>query len=233
VSACRASAASHFSVGTLDRRHRQQFDTRLPMSLLVALVRHGLTDWNEQGRVMGRCDVALNERGQAQAAAAASALATPRLDTVLASPQRRAQETASAIAAPHGLPVTTEEDLAEVWVGRWQGHSFEELREDPDVAHYLRDASHRCEAIEGAASVQRRVVAVLDRLRAGAPRGRACVVSHGDPIRLLLAHCLDTPLAGFRRLHVAPGSISIVRLSGRQPQVLGINWRAGSPFDWA
>ena len=198
------------------------------MSRLIALVRHGVTDWNEQGRVMGRSDVPLNERGQRQAEAVAAALADGSLDAVVASPQRRALETAAPIAAAHRLSVTADADLAEVWVGAWQGHTFEELRDDADVVRYLSDPTHVCDAIEDAVSVQRRVIAALDRLRGDHRGDRVAVVSHGDPIRLLLAHCLGMPLAEFRRLHVAPGSISVVRIGTRQPHVLAINWRPGS-----
>ncbi len=197
------------------------------MSRLLALVRHGLTDWNESGRVMGRSDVPLNERGQRQAAAVAVALADGALDGVVASPQRRALETAAPIAAAHRLQVTADPDLAEVWVGAWQGQTFQELRDNPDVARYLSDPTHVCDEIEDASSVQRRVITALDRLRSDQAGARVAVVSHGDPIRLLLAHCLGMPLAEFRRLHVAPGSISVVRLGSRLSQVLAINWRPG------
>jgi probable phosphoglycerate mutase len=84
-----------------------------------------------------------------------------------------------------------------------------------------------CDAIEAADSVQRRVVAALDRQRSERSGARIAIVSHGDPIRLLLAHCLGMPLPEFRRLHVAPGSISVVRLGSRQSQVLTMNWRPG------
>ena len=40
----------------------------------LILVRHGLTDWNEQGRLMGRSDIELNAQGQAQVQAVAAAL---------------------------------------------------------------------------------------------------------------------------------------------------------------
>jgi broad specificity phosphatase PhoE len=39
------------------------------MDLLLHLVRHGVTDWNEQGRLLGRAEIGLNARGHAQAAA--------------------------------------------------------------------------------------------------------------------------------------------------------------------
>ena len=41
----------------------------------LILVRHGLTDWNENGRLMGRADVEINTRGRTQAERVAHALA--------------------------------------------------------------------------------------------------------------------------------------------------------------
>lgn len=195
------------------------------MDVFLAMVRHGVTDWNEQGRLLGRAEIELNARGRAQAAAMAAALAGRRLDAVLASPQRRAQETATPIAAAHGLAVQIEPGLAEVWVGRWQGKTYDELRAEPDALRYAADGTHLCETIEDAGAVQRRVLAVLERLRAGSCGTRVCAVSHGDPIRVLLAHCFGTELADFRRLRVDPGSLSLVRLDGQGAEVLTVNWR--------
>jgi broad specificity phosphatase PhoE len=146
---------------------------------------------------------------------------------VLTSPQRRAQQTAAPIAAAHALAVQTEPDLSEVWVGHWQGQTYAELGADLDAARYATDATHQCAAIEDAGSVQQRVVAVLDRLATGERGRRLCLVSHGDPIRLLLVHCLGAELAAFRRLHVAPGSISVVRVGAQRREVLAVNWRPG------
>jgi broad specificity phosphatase PhoE len=194
-------------------------------ALHVALVRHGVTDWNEQGRLLGRAEIELNERGRAQAAAVAAALRDWPLDAVLASPQRRAQETAAPIAAAHGLAVATEPDLAEVWVGRWQGKTSDELRDDPDAMRYAADGAHECAVIEDAPSVQRRIVAALERVRAGAFGSHVCLVSHGDPLRLLLAYCLGTELAAFRRLRVDLGSLSLVRCGRQRIEVLSVNRR--------
>ena len=46
------------------------------MPRLLLLVRHGLTDWNEQGRLLGRSDVPLNERGRTQAEVLGDALSS-------------------------------------------------------------------------------------------------------------------------------------------------------------
>ena len=200
----------------------------MPSSPLdIFLVRHGVTDWNEQGRLLGRTDVGLNERGRAQATAVAEALREFPLGAVLASPQRRTQETAELIAQAHGLPVETEPDLAEVWLGRWQGKTFAELGDDPDLQRYIEDPTYGCDAIEPAAAVQKRVVAVVQRLREAGPGKSIALVSHGDPLRLIVAHFLAMELAAYHQLSIAPGSISILRLGRRRHQFLSVNWQPG------
>jgi probable phosphoglycerate mutase len=190
------------------------------------LVRHGLTDWNEEGRLMGRTEVPLNERGRAQARAVGRALGEIGIVQVLASPQRRAQETAALIGGELGLAVTTEPLVAEVWLGeKWLGKRFDEIAGDPDLERYFQDPTYTSEAVEPASAVQERMVQALERLRG--TDGGVVVVSHGDPIRVLLAHLLGLDLDHYRRLHVGNGSVSVARIGRKRCQVLVLNWKGG------
>jgi broad specificity phosphatase PhoE len=79
----------------------------------IHLVRHGEVE-NPKGVIYGRLPgYHLSERGRRQAEAAADHLADADIGVVRASPLERAQETASAIAAPHDLEVETEERIIE------------------------------------------------------------------------------------------------------------------------
>jgi broad specificity phosphatase PhoE len=193
------------------------------------LVRHGVTDWNETGRLMGRIDIGLNARGRGEAEALAHALCQFPLGTVAASPQRRTQETAEFIAPPHRLTIRTEAGLDEVWVkAHWQGKTRDELQGDRDLEQYLRDPTYRGDAIEPAPSVQDRVVAVAERLRADA-EGAVLLISHGDPIKLLLAHHLSMDISAYRRLAIDTGSVSVLRFSRRSGnRLLVLNWKPAS-----
>jgi len=191
------------------------------------LVRHGVTDWNEVGRVLGRTDVELGARGQTEAEAVAEALRELQLCAIITSPQRRAQQTAEAIARHHRLTVRAESGLAEVWVGKWQGKTWNELQGDPDLQRYLEDATYTCDIIESASVVQERIVAAAERLRAEVGgQGGAVLVSHGDPIKLLLAHYLAMDLAAYRCLVINTGSVSVLRF-GLHPgtRLLALNWK--------
>jgi len=59
---------------------------------------------------------------------------------VWASPLLRAQQTAEALAEPHGLSVQTDERLIE-WGGlvRWQGRSWPEAMQDPELLEMYAD----------------------------------------------------------------------------------------------
>jgi broad specificity phosphatase PhoE len=191
----------------------------------LVLVRHGLTDWNEEGRLLGRTQVGLNARGRAQAEAVAAALSSHAIGAVLAGPLRRAQETAAPIAAAHGLSVRTEDGLDEVWLRRWVGKTFAEIRDDPDIQRYFVDPLHMSDAFEPATAVRERTVTLVERLHDEHAGERIVLVSHGDPLRVLLSHCLAMPLAEYRRLRVTNGSISVLRHDGRRWQLLALNWR--------
>jgi broad specificity phosphatase PhoE len=195
-------------------------------ALDLILVRHGLTDWNENGRLLGRVPLPLNARGLVQADAVAAALRDAPLHAVFSSPQVRAQQTAEPIAKSHGMAVATEEALAEVWLGpRWQGKTFDEIQDDPDIARVFTDPSYRCDAVEAAVDVQKRIVDFVERLRPKTT-GTVALVSHGDPLRLLIAHYLSIPVAAFRSLVVSNAAVSVLRFDAAGPRVLLLNWRA-------
>jgi broad specificity phosphatase PhoE len=156
----------------------------------------------------------------------AQALQEFPLRAVVASPQRRAQETAEPIARLHGLSIRTEPGLDEVWLGRWQGKTWDELQGDEDLRRYMRDPTYTCDAIEAAAAVQERILATAERLRSEAGEGAVLLVSHGDPIKLLFAHYLSMVLSAYRRLAISTGSVSLLRFSPLYgSRVVVLNWK--------
>ena len=63
----------------------------------IILVRHGETDWNLEGRLMGQKDVPLNDKGREQAELLKIKLANIEFDCCYSSPLSRAKETARII----------------------------------------------------------------------------------------------------------------------------------------
>ena len=59
---------------------------------MIYIVRHGETQWNAEGRIQGRQDIELNEKGRQQMERAARELAGRRFQVMITSPLARAKE---------------------------------------------------------------------------------------------------------------------------------------------
>jgi len=190
----------------------------------IHLIRHASYDL--LGRVLaGRTPGhALNEAGRAEAERLAAALAPRPLAAVAASPLQRAQETASIIAAPHGLAVLEIPGLNEIDFGTWSGMTFDALHADPGWAEFntLR-ATVPIPGGESMLAAQSRAVAAMVALAARFPNAEIAAVSHGDVIKALIAHALGAPLDLFQRIEIAPASRSVIALGPGAIRVLGVN----------
>lgn len=169
---------------------------------------------------MGRSDVEINARGQAQAERVAHALAPRAIDAIYSSPQVRARQTAAPLAEASRQDVVVEPAFDEVWLSdAWKGKTVAELRGDEDLERTIEDPTYSSEAIEPIADVQARTVAACERLS-----GSTVVVSHGDPLRVIVAHYLGLDLSAFRRLACDNGSVSEIVFNRRGPRLEILNW---------
>jgi len=150
------------------------------MSLILLLVRHGLTEWNAAGLMQGQTDdIALTDLGHAQAAAAADRLAELAPGALLSSDLLRARQTAAHCARTTGLPVATTRALREQGYGVLEGRRSRELW---DVVDWT-DPHWAAEGGESLAQLYARVEAHLHDLVARPPADVVALVTHGDTIR--------------------------------------------------
>jgi probable phosphomutase (TIGR03848 family) len=193
------------------------------------LIRHALCDpvgHSIAGRQPG---VHLNAEGRRDAVSLGAALAQLALAGVYSSPLERALETAEAIAAPQGLPVSIAAGFNEVDFGEWTGKTLEELDELAEWRRFnTRRSETRIPGGEVMPEVLSRAASELDRL-SGLHPGQAllAVVSHGDVIRAVLAAALGMSLDHLHRLEVSPASVSVLCVDRGDPRVLQVNLTAG------
>jgi broad specificity phosphatase PhoE len=191
----------------------------------VLMMRHGETEWNREGRVMGRHPVALSTEGRAQVEAAAECARALKLDLIVTSPLVRARQSAAIVAERlGGIELIEDERLSEVEYGRWEGMTFQNLLNDE---HYLRYKDHPITMAtpggETIAQAQARgLAAVHDAMHANHGR-RVLFVSHGDIIRSVLCHFMQLELAHFRRLRVDNATFSALEVADNFAEVKFIN----------
>ena len=188
------------------------------------LIRHGLTAVTGKtlyGRTAG---VPLDDRGQAQAQALADRLAAVRLTAVYSSPLDRCMQTMAPLAERHHLDIMPRDGLIEMDVGTWTGRSLAQVRRTrawKELIH--RPSQFRFPEGESFIDAQARAVAEIDAIARRHPRGRVAVGSHGDIIRMLIAHLTGAHLDLFQRTMADPASVSVVHLSEAGPYVLLVN----------
>ncbi|MEP7180514.1 MAG: MSMEG_4193 family putative phosphomutase [Pseudonocardiales bacterium] len=199
------------------------------MSTLL-LLRHGLTKLTGPvlaGRTPG---LHLDERGQAQAVAAAARIAGLPLAAIVTSPLERCTETAAVVReAQQGAgrdPAWEVDDrLVECGYGDWTGRAIKELTKDPIwKVVQTQPSAARFPGGEALSEMSARAVASIREWDARlGPDAIWVACSHGDVIKAILADALGLHLDQFQRIVVDPCSVSVVRYTETRPYVLRAN----------
>jgi probable phosphomutase (TIGR03848 family) len=201
---------------------------------VVLIVRHGLTSSTGKALTGWLPGIALDDRGEAQAAAIGERLGPLPLAAIVSSPLERCVQTATAIAVRQGgsdhagsPAVELDHRIGECRYGDWTGQPLRKLARDPlwrvVQAHpsAVRFPGPDGESMSG--MQQRAVAAVRDwNARLGAD-ATYLMCSHGDVIKAILADALGMHLDMSQRIQVDPCSLSVVRYTTLRPFVLRMN----------
>jgi len=200
---------------------------------IVLLLRHGHSTANAEGVLAGWSEgVGLTDTGREQAARVAERLGPLTITRAVSSPLQRCLETASVALAGHD--VRHDDRLGECHYGAWTGRSLAEaakeplwrvVQDDPVAATFPPDERYAAESLSQMAE---RVVGGVRALDAEveAEHGAQAVwvaVSHGDPIKAVVAEAVGAGLAGLQRVRVDPGSLTAVQLTANRMVLLASN----------
>lgn len=190
---------------------------------MLILVRHGQTEANARGLLLGRADPPLTETGCAQAHALVAVL--PRPARIVSSPLRRARQTAAILACPTRDGATTVEVDAR-WVEMDYGdldgkpasalgaESWRTWREDP---HFVPAGG------ESLAAVGARVREACGELAEESARHDVVVVSHVSPIKAAIAWALGVGDEVSWRMFLQDAAVCRIDTSGQAPVMLAFN----------
>jgi probable phosphoglycerate mutase len=155
--------------------------------------------------------VHLNAQGRAEAARLAERLGAVSISALYASPRERALETAAPLTARLQLKTQVLEGFDEIDFGAWSGKTFADLAREPGWDVWVdRRSEARPPGGESISEAQRRAAGAIDRLLREHDGQTVVVVSHGDVIKSVIAHCLRLSLDELERFDVAPASVSVL-----------------------
>lgn len=181
----------------------------------IYLIRHGETNWNLEGKLQGREDIALNENGIRQAMICGQAFAGRKIKAVITSPLIRAKRTAEIIAQSVGLPrVIVEEGLIERDFGALAGTTYDSKR-------YF-DTFGIEEGIEDWEELHQRLIGCILRLAEQYYDEDIVLVSHGAAINSVIS-VLTNGEFGSGKTRLKNACISILAYEDNQLKLMQYN----------
>ncbi|HMK60626.1 MAG TPA: histidine phosphatase family protein [Dissulfurispiraceae bacterium] len=201
------------------------------MVTTLYLIRHGATVGSEEKRYKGSIDVPMSEQGIEQIKRTAdfirSIIGDTQLSTVYSSPLSRAIRSAEILAQPFGLTPTVVPDFRERHFGKWEGMTFDEIRQQyPDEFEaWARDPlNHQPFGGESTAAVRDRAVMALEQvLSSHNDGGGIAIAAHGGINRVILCHVMNIPLEHIFRLEQGYGAVNIISFHDKYPVVKLLN----------
>ena len=208
-----------------------------PLTTLV-LVRHGRTHLTETKKISGSGgeNPGLSELGKQDAHRVSVELAKlgtsgafahiEPIAAIVASPIQRTVDTANILANHVHRAVTLEPSIQEISFGDWDGHTNDEVARDwPELFEQWRGSwtvsPPNGESLE---AFDLRVNQGLDAIIAQHAGKTVAVVAHVMPIRGIIRAAIGGGIESYWNQQVAPCSITILRLWGRQAtEVVTIN----------
>lgn len=188
----------------------------------LILVRHGVTEWNEQRRYIGSTDLDLTAKGMVQARAASNYLKDEPLTAIYSSSYKRARQTAEIIGENHTANTAIMTELNEIDFGKWEGLTFEEISEAwPNfLQKWLSNEAGFPPQGESILHFNQRIKLAATEIKAHNPGGNVAIIAHAGTIKLLICHFLDLTFPQIWKMRQDSGSVSIMELYNDGQNVL-------------
>ena len=163
------------------------------MATKLFLIRHGSTDWNAKQRYCGFVDIALNNKGKAQAKRLCKRLKNETVHKVYSSDRKRAIQTAGIVFK--GYDIEKIPDLREMNFGIFEGLTYKQIMKNfPDT--YKKWIDNPFETVipsgESLTILKKRVVKAFKKIILRHPNQTVAVVCHGGAISAFINHILKS-----------------------------------------
>lgn len=151
------------------------------------VTRHGETPYNVENRICGISDISLNEHGKKQAQMIGEKLSQYHIDLIIASPLKRAQETANIISHQMKVPVITDDRIQEINFGIFEGMPGK----NEDFRYVKKNHAISYPQGEKLFQVVQRVYNFLDEIEQTYAKQNILVVCHGGIVRIIHSYYHD------------------------------------------
>jgi alpha-ribazole phosphatase len=192
----------------------------------LLLVRHGLTEFNEDRRFMGHSDIELSAAGRRQAERLRDYLADEKIDAVYSSDLKRTMEMADIILAGRKLDIIASPELRECDYGSCEGLTFGEIGSRyPEVAEKCLNFTLDLAFPEGERFTDffERTSRFIEKLKEHGQSETVLISSHSGPLKILLCRLLEIGDDHWWQLRISNASLSVMETSSRGAVLTRLN----------
>lgn len=153
----------------------------------IYVVRHGQTNWNVKGKIQGKSDIELNEKGIEQAKELKELIKNYDINLIISSPLKRAKQTAEIINENLKCKIIFDKALEERGYGAFEGKVRKEITDKVVNSGILHDyyANKEYNGVEPVQNLCNRVWGLFDKLKESHKYENVLLVSHGGVIRAI------------------------------------------------
>lgn len=160
----------------------------------IYLIRHGESILNGENRIQGQSDPALSPAGIRQVEILTKSLSKDKYEFIYCSELLRAKQTAEVISVHLGLPISFHKDLAEIYLGEWEGKTPDEVNLEYSESYKKWRKNPTKTLIPGAENIpefRKRINSVFKKiLKSHKEDDNVIIVSHAGTITAIIAYIL-------------------------------------------
>ena len=183
----------------------------------IIMVRHGQSESNVKKTFTGQLDSPLTDVGREQARRMAGYLDKYQIDKIYASSLDRAVETAQTIAQRQNCSVEKCDAIREIYSGKWQGLTFEEIAEKYPQTYEVWRTNIGKGTPEGGETCQELFNRVTQFFKSvlEMPEETICLVCHAIPIRMMESYIRYGSVGGAQEIGWVPNaSVTVYEYDG-------------------
>lgn len=191
--------------------------------LILYLIRHAKTSWNDRGLWQGNVDIPLNDEGYLQAKKLAQRFSGLSIEAIYTSPLSRSYQTAEEISKVLLQQPIVESSLRECEISLWNGLTMSETLEkyENQYKYWSMNPLATVEGVESLQNVQNRTVSAIQQI-SSSHRGNVIVVSHAIAIKMVICWVLGLPIPFSKNFRIENASVSALDFSDN-PRLILLN----------
>ncbi|MFN4182310.1 MAG: histidine phosphatase family protein [bacterium] len=185
-----------------------------PMGIWIA--RHGETIWNAEGRIQGRSNPPLTQKGMDETLNLVEYLSHQNIHKIFTSPLQRCKILALLLAERIKIPLSIAPELQELSFGSWEGLKDEEIREKfPEQWNLWKSDPYSFHPGDGESFSQmaKRVLPFFHSFRPDDPP--VLFVTHLGVIQIILSDFLGISVSDFSPIFLYTGILFYLQKESR------------------